>query len=73
MNLNQIFGMFARMVTRRAMNWGMNKGIDYASKRTGGKTAAGKPTPASKKQAKNMRQTAKRARQAAQITRRLDR
>ena len=30
MNLNQIFGMFARMVTRRAMNWGMNKGIDYA-------------------------------------------
>ena len=78
MNLNQIFNMFARMVTRRAVNWGMNKGIGHVSKRMGGTTAKGKPTAAANKQAankqaRNMRAATKRARQAARITRRMGR
>lgn len=73
MNLNQIFNMLARMVTRRAVNWGMNKGIGHVSKRMGGTTAKGQPTSAANKQARNMREATKRARQAARITRRMGR
>ena len=73
MNLNQIFNMFARMVTRRAVNWGMNKGIGHVSKRMGGTAAKGQPTSAANKQARNMREATKRARQAARITRRMGR
>lgn len=73
MNLNQIFNMLARMVTRRAVNWGMNKGIGHVSKRMGGTTAKGKPTAAANKQVRNMREATKRARQAARITRRMGR
>lgn len=73
MNLNRIFNMLARMVTRRAVNWGMNKGIGHVSKRMGGTTAKGKPTAAANKQARNMREATKRARQAARITRRMGR
>lgn len=71
MNLNGLFGPIGRMLTRRLMNWGMNKGIDLATRRTGGTTAAGKPSPAAAKQAKAARQAVKRARQAARITRKL--
>lgn len=71
MNLNGLFGPIGRMLTRRLMNWGMNKGIDLATRRTGGTTADGKPSPAAAKQAKAARQAVKRARQAARITRKL--
>ena len=71
MNLNGLFGPVGRMLTQRLMNWGMNKGIDLATRRTGGTTADGKPSPQAAKQAEAARQAVKRARQAARITRKL--
>ena len=71
MNLNGLFSPVGRMLTQRLMNWGMNKGIDLATRRTGGTTADGKPSPQAAKQAKAARQAVKRARQAARITRKL--
>ncbi|SHL75033.1 hypothetical protein SAMN05444389_101169 [Paracoccus solventivorans] len=67
MNLNRLIAM----LTRRLTNWGVNKGIDLYSRRSGGVSADGKLSPAAQKQAKTARQAAKRARQAARITRRL--
>lgn len=71
MKMNGIFGQFGRILTNRLMNWGVNKGIDAATRRTGGTTAAGKPSAQSVRQAKAARQAVKRARQAARITRRM--
>lgn len=72
MNWNSLLsGPLGRMLTRRLMNWGMNKSIDIATRRTGGTTAEGKPSAQAAKQAKTARQAVKRARQAARITRRL--
>ena len=48
MNLNGLFGPIGRMLTRRLMSWGMNKGIDLATRRTGGTTTDGKPSPAAR-------------------------
>ena len=67
MSLNSIINMLTRMVTRRAMTWGINKGIDRIAK------SGGKPAPVSAKQAKDMRAAVKRARQAARLTRRIGR
>ena len=67
MSLNSIINMLTRMVTRRAVNWGINKGIDRMAK------SGGKPAAVSAKQAKTMRTAVKRARQAAQLTRRIGR
>ncbi|RJL00312.1 hypothetical protein D3P06_13625 [Paracoccus aestuarii] len=33
MNMNQLMSMFTRLVARRAMNWGINKGMDQLSRR----------------------------------------
>jgi len=72
MNWNSLLnGPLGRMLTRRPMDWGMNKGIDVATRRSGGTTADGKPSAAATKQAKAARQAVKRARQAARITRRM--
>lgn len=68
-----IMNRLMRMLAHRATNWGLRKGTDLIARRAGGATAAGKMTPAAKKQARDMRQAAKRARQAARITRRLGR
>lgn len=68
-----IMNMLTRMLMQRATRWGIRKGTDALAKRTAGKTAAGKMTPAAREQAKTMRLATKRARQAAQITRRLGR
>jgi hypothetical protein len=70
MNLNQIVNMVVRMVTRRLINTGINKGIDLAARK--GKPK-GKMTSADHQQANSARETVKRARQAARITRRLGR
>jgi hypothetical protein len=67
MGLNRIIHMLTRMVSRRAMNWGINKGIDKIAK------SGGKPAPVSAKQARDMRTAVKRARQAARLTRRIGR
>ena len=68
MNFNQIIDMLIRMVMRKLMNFGINKGIEMASGK--GKTPA-EMTPEERKAAGDMRAAAKRARQAARITRRM--
>lgn len=70
MDVQRLITMIVNTVTRRLINLGINKGIDYAARR-------GKPkeqmTSEDRKQAKDAREIAKRARQAAKITRRLGR
>ena len=73
MNLNGLLNQFARIVTNRLMNWGINKGINTAARRSGGTTAGGKMTPQARKQERTAREAVKRARQAARITRRMGR
>ncbi|MEZ5884849.1 MAG: hypothetical protein R3D53_13725 [Paracoccaceae bacterium] len=68
MNLNQLINMAVNIVTRRLMNIGINKGIDAISRRGNGKAPM---TPEEARQAKTARAAAKRARQAARITRRM--
>lgn len=60
MNSNQLVNMITRMVLRKAVNKGVNAGIN--------RMAGG----ANKKQAKEHRQAMKGAKQAARITRRLN-
>ncbi|MDO5621095.1 MAG: hypothetical protein Q4G24_06465 [Paracoccus sp. (in: a-proteobacteria)] len=76
MNMNQILNMLQRMLLRRAMNWGINKGIGMLGKRTaqnGAQTDQPEApmTPEERKRVQQSRDMAKRARQAARITRRL--
>ena len=68
MNLNQLINMVVNIVTRRLVNFGINKGIDAVSRKPDGKTPM---TPDEAKQAQTTREAVKRARQAARITRRL--
>ncbi|OYX44260.1 MAG: hypothetical protein B7Z02_05750 [Rhodobacterales bacterium 32-67-9] len=70
MKLNQIVDMIVRTVMRRVINLGINKGIDYASRRGQQKPGAG---GGDHSQSRDARALAKRARQAAKITRRLGR
>ncbi|MBP9182043.1 MAG: hypothetical protein KBF78_02835 [Fuscovulum sp.] len=58
------------MVFRKFLNRGINAGIDHLSRR--GKPPA-EMTPAERQQAQQARDLAKRARQAARLTRRLGR
>ncbi|MDQ1900921.1 hypothetical protein RAH32_10750 [Paracoccus sp. WLY502] len=67
MSLKSIINTLTRMVSRRAVNWGVNKSIDRIAK------SGGKPAKVSAKQAKDMRTAVKRARQAARLTRRIGR
>jgi len=82
MNLNKIVSMVMNTLMRKAVNKGVNAGMGYLSKRgtkpastaaktpvSDGKTAA----QAKATQSKAGRDMAKRARQAAQVTRRLGR
>lgn len=68
MNMNQIVNMFTRMLMRRAMNWGVNKGLEQMSRGRGQQSGtAGTPdaqhgagpaqgkTPQSRDMAKKMR------------------
>ncbi len=70
MTLDRLINMVVNVVMRRLINLGINKGIGMFSKR-------GKPSgPVVSTEAKHRqeaRETAKRARQAAKITRRLGR
>lgn len=76
MNLNGIVNMLARMLTRRATQWGM-KAMDgrlSGSPRKGAAGASGSGeelSPAARKARDDARAAAKRARQAARITRKL--
>lgn len=66
-----IVGMLSRMLFRRAANWGVRRGSDALARRGAGTAAAGKMTPAAKKQAQDHRKNVKRARMAAKVARRL--
>lgn len=68
MDLGKIVQMILNMVLRRAVNFGINKGIDAVAGK--GKPAA-QMTPEERKAAATSRAAVKRARQAAKITRRL--
>ena len=63
MTLNQILNMAIKMITRRLLNFGIDKGAQMISSR-----GKGQGSPEQQKQA---REIAKRARQAARITRRM--
>lgn len=63
MNANQIFNMVSRMVTRRLMNWGVNKGVDHVSRGKSGK-------PMTQAQRRSTQSTQKRTRQAMHLLRR---
>ncbi|MFZ1727943.1 MAG: hypothetical protein WBO29_09770 [Albidovulum sp.] len=70
MDLNRLINMIIQQITRRLINSGINKGFDFAARK-------GKPkeemTPEERKQAQMGKDMAKRAKQAAKITRRLGR
>ena len=68
--MDRIINMIINQVIRRFVNIGINKGFDHFS---GKGKAAGQMTKADHAQANSGRDLAKRARQAAKITRRLGR
>ena len=68
MNLNSIIQMITNLLIRKAVNKGVDMGIDYASRR--GKPVADM-TPEDHAQAQSGKTMAKRAKQAARLTRRL--
>lgn len=70
MDLNQLVSMITRIFIRKAVNMGINKGIDVAARR--GKSPE-QMTAADHDQARSTRDLAKRARKAARTTRRLGR
>jgi len=70
MSLDRLINQLIRMVTRRAVNFGINKGVELAAGK--GKPAS-QMTAAERKAAQDSRAAIKRARQAARITRRLGR
>ena len=61
MNMNQLFNMFTRIVARRAMNWGINKGMG---------TLSGKKTGSGRGQGKQTRDLARKMRTLSRLTRR---
>ena len=62
--MNRIITMIINQIMRRAVNYGINKGVSHF---------ASKSKPAAPAQTNAARGTAKRARQAARITRKLGR
>lgn len=73
MNLDQLMTMISRLFLRKAVNTAMTKGIDMATRGAAGKGGGRPTTPADAEQARKAREIAKRARQAARLTRRLGR
>ena len=67
MNLSQILNMVLRIVTRRAVELGVNKAIDVAARR--GKAPA-EMTPEDHKAARASKASTRKAREAMRITRR---
>lgn len=66
MNLNQILNMVTRLFVRKGVNWGVNKGTKAIAKRSAAKPVVTDHT-------NHARDVAKRARQAAKVTRRIGR
>lgn len=70
MNLNRFVNMVVNIVTRRLINAGINKGIEIFSRRSPPEPP---PVSADEKHRLEARAAAKRARQAAKLTRRIGR
>ncbi|TJZ84978.1 hypothetical protein [Paracoccus hibiscisoli] len=70
MNMNQLFNMFTRLVARRAMNWGINKGMSTLSRNKGQAPDAGPRTPQDKAQSKQTQDMARKMRTLGRMTRR---
>lgn len=70
MDIQRLISMLGRMFLRKAMSKGMNAGIDHFARK--GKSPQDM-TPADHEQARKARDLARRAQQAARITRRLGR
>lgn len=69
-----LMNMFTRMLTQRAMKWGIDKGTRQMSRIGQKKTPPVALTKSqTTQQAKSSREMAKRARQAAKLTRRIGR
>jgi hypothetical protein len=68
MNMNGLINMVLRRLFRQAVNRGISGGINLAAGK--GKPAA-EMTPQERQQAAGAKQTAKRARQAARLSRRM--
>lgn len=66
MNANMLINMFTRLVTRRLMNWGINKGIGSVSK-------SGKKGSSAQGRGKAAGFNKKRVSQAARLLRRIGR
>ncbi len=71
MNMGRLVSMIVNQIMRRLVNAGINKGMGHLAKGKGGKTGAGKAGTTGPSQSGSARETAKRERQAARITRRL--
>ena len=71
MNLNQIVDMVVRIFVRKGVRWGINKGAGMLAKKGTPAGTAGAKGPAAG--GHDPRALAKRARQAARITRRMGR
>lgn len=70
MNLNRFMNLVIAIVARRVINAGINKGIELFSRRS---KPSPPPTSEDEKHRLEARATAKRARQAAKLTRRIGR
>jgi hypothetical protein len=73
MDLNGLINMITRIFVRKAINTGINKGLGQMARKGGSGVGKGAPTPADRDQAHHARETAKRARKAARLTRRMGR
>lgn len=71
MTLDRFLNMVVNVVTRRLINAGINHGLRWFRRR--GTTAAPPPVPLEEQQRQAARAAAKRARQAAKLTRRIGR
>lgn len=71
MNMNRIINMVINIIMRRTINAGINKGIGAMSRKGGAKKTAASGQAGAGAPAHDGRAAAKRARQAARITRRL--
>ncbi|CAM3101345.1 hypothetical protein PANO111632_03250 [Paracoccus nototheniae] len=67
MNMNMLFNMFTRIVMRRAMNWGINKGVGKMSRGKGKPPVAGQPGQRRPNQTADL---AKKMRTLSRLTRR---
>lgn len=72
MNANQLISMFTRLVARRAMTWGINKGLGTLSRgKTGsGKTGFGKAGLGKRRSDAQMQDLARKMRTLSRLTRR---